>query len=52
MRRYAFVVVLVAIVAAIALYTSRTSVTGQEAQRAATGSPQPQPRGCPTGIPI
>jgi hypothetical protein len=38
MRRNAFVVVLVAIIAAIALYTSRTLVTGQAAQRTATAS--------------
>jgi hypothetical protein len=38
MRRYAFVVVLVAIIAAIALYASMTSVAGQETQQAAAGS--------------
>ena len=51
MRRYAFVVVLVAIIAAIALYTSRTSVTGQEAQRAATGSPATATPRMPDGHP-
>ena len=51
MRRYAFVVVLVAIIAAIALYTSRTSVIGQEAQRGATGSPQASTPRMPDGHP-
>ena len=51
MRRNAFVVVLAAIIAAIALYTSRTSVTGQEAQRAATGSPSTATPRMPDGHP-
>ncbi len=51
MRRYAFVVVLVAIIAAIALYTSRTSVIGQEAQQAGTGSPQASTPRMPDGHP-
>jgi hypothetical protein len=50
MRRNAFVVVLAAIIAAIALYASRTSVTGQEAQRAA-GSPSTATPRMPDGHP-
>ena len=39
MRRHLFVLVLLAAIAAVALYTAETWVTGQEAQRATTGAP-------------
>ena len=51
MRRHAFVVVFAAIIAAIAVYTSRTPVIGQEARQAATGSASTATPRLPDGHP-